>query len=37
MAKLRTEKKPAIVRVQNEHRAQEIASIFDNNGWKFIL
>jgi len=37
MAKLGTEKKPAIVRVQNEHRAQEIASIFDNNGWKFIL
>ena len=37
MAKLGTEKKPAIVRVQNEHRAEEIASIFDRNGWKFIL
>ena len=37
MAKLGTEKKPAIVRVQNEHRAHEIASIFDKNGWKFIL
>ena len=37
MAKLGTEKKPAIVRVQNEHRAEEIASIFDKNGWTFIL
>lgn len=37
MAKLGTEKKPAIVRVQNERRAQEIASIFDRNGWTFIL
>jgi len=37
MAKLGTEKKPAIVRVQNEHKAEEIASIFDKNGWKFIL
>jgi SWIM/SEC-C metal-binding protein len=25
------------VRVQNEHRAQEVSSIFDKNGWKFIL
>jgi SWIM/SEC-C metal-binding protein len=37
MAKLGTENKPAIVRVQNEYRAQEVASIFDKNGWKFIL
>jgi SWIM/SEC-C metal-binding protein len=37
MAKLGTEKKPAIVRVQNEYRANEIASIFDQNGWHFIL
>jgi len=37
MAKLGTEKKPAIVRVQNEYRANEIASIFDQNGWQFIL
>ncbi|MDA3822508.1 MAG: hypothetical protein PF450_07880, partial [Bacteroidales bacterium] len=37
MAKLGTEKKPAIVRVQNEHRGEEIASIFVKNGWKFIL
>ena len=37
MAKLGTEKKPAIVRVQNERRAKEVSSIFDKNGWKFIL
>ena len=37
MAKLGTEKRPAIVRVQNELRAQEVGSIFDKNGWKFIL
>jgi SWIM/SEC-C metal-binding protein len=37
MTKLGTEKKPAIVRVQNEHRAQEIGAIFDKNGWKFII
>jgi len=37
MAKLGTKKKPAIVRVQNEKRAEEIASIFAKNGWKFIL
>jgi len=37
MAKLGTEKKPAIVRVQNEHRGEEIASIFDKNGWEFII
>ena len=37
MAKFGTEKKPAIVRVQDEYRAKEIASIFNKNGWKFIL
>jgi len=37
MAKLGTEKKPAVVRVQDEHRAEEIASIFNKNGWTFIL
>ena len=37
MAKLGTEKRPAIVRVQNELRAQEVSSIFDKNGWIFIL
>ena len=37
MAKLGTEKKPAIVGVQNERRAQEISSVFDKNGWEFIV
>jgi hypothetical protein len=37
LSKLGTEKKPAIVSVQNGHRAQEIAAIFDKNGWKFIV
>ncbi|MEA3435265.1 MAG: PBPRA1643 family SWIM/SEC-C metal-binding motif protein [Thermodesulfobacteriota bacterium] len=37
MAKLGTKKKPAIVRVQNEKRAEEIGSIFGQNGWQFIL
>ncbi len=37
MAKLGTEKKPAVVRVQNQKRAGEIASIFNEHGWKFII
>lgn len=37
MARLGTTKKPAIVRVQTELRAGEIASTFRKNGWKFIL
>ena len=37
MAKLGTKKNPAIVRVQNEKRAEEIGSIFGKNGWQFIL
>jgi SWIM/SEC-C metal-binding protein len=37
MAKLGTEKKPAVVRVQTESRAAEIAEVFENNGWIFIL
>jgi len=37
MAKLGTEKKPAVVRVRNQKRAGEIASIFNEHGWKFII
>jgi len=37
MAKLGTKKKPAIIRVQTETRAMEVASIFEENGWQFIL
>ncbi len=37
MAKLGSEKKPAIVRVQTEERAQEIAQLCEQHGWKFIV
>jgi len=37
MDKLGTEKRPAIVRVQTEQRAMEIAAICEENGWQFIL
>ena len=37
MAKLGSEKKPAIVRVQDEARAQEIASIFIEHDWQFVF
>lgn len=37
MAKLGSEKKPAIVHVRNEHRAEEVSSIFNKNGWRFII
>ena len=37
MAKLGSKKKPAVVRVQTEKRAQEIASICNDNGWHYIV
>jgi len=37
MAKLGTDKKPVIVRVQTEQRAEELALICENHGWKFII
>ncbi len=37
MAKLGTEKKPAVVNVQTEERLKEVASIFKENGWKYII
>jgi SWIM/SEC-C metal-binding protein len=36
-AKLGTEKRPAIVRVQTEERMKEVAAIFEENGWKFTI
>jgi hypothetical protein len=36
-AKLGTEKRPAIVRVQTEEKMKEVAAIFEENGWKFTL
>jgi SWIM/SEC-C metal-binding protein len=37
MAKLGTEKKPAVVRVQTEARMHEIISICEEHGWKYIV
>ena len=36
MAKLGSEKRPAIIRVKTEARAVEIISICDKNGWQVI-
>jgi SWIM/SEC-C metal-binding protein len=36
-AKLGTEKKPAIVHVQTEERLKEVASIFEEKGWKYTI
>ena len=36
-AKLGTEKMPAVVSVQTEERLKEVTSIFEENGWKFII
>ena len=36
-AKLGTEKKPACVNVQTEERLQEVASIFEENGWVYTI
>ena len=37
MAKLGTNKKPIILRVQNQRRANEVAAICEENGWIYIL
>ncbi|MDZ7580965.1 MAG: PBPRA1643 family SWIM/SEC-C metal-binding motif protein [Deltaproteobacteria bacterium] len=36
-AKLGTDKRPAVVRVQTEERMQEVALIFEENGWKYTI
>ena len=36
-AKIGTEKKPAVVSVQTEERLQEVASIFEEHGWKYTI
>ncbi len=36
-AKLGTEKRPAVVNVQTEKRLKEVASIFEENSWKYTL
>jgi len=37
MSKLGTEKKPAVVSVQTEERLKEVASIFEENDWKYTI
>lgn len=37
MAKLGTDKRPAIFRVQTFERSDEIARICNENGWKYII
>ena len=37
MSKLGTEKKPAVVSVQTEKRLKEVASIFEEHGWKYTI
>ncbi len=36
-AKLGTEKKPAVVNVKTKKRMKEVTSIFEKNGWKYII
>ena len=36
-AKLGTEKNPAVVNVQTEERFKEVASIFEEKGWKYTI
>ncbi len=36
-AKLGTEKNPAVVRVQTEKRLKEVASILEENAWKYTI
>lgn len=35
--KLGTEKKPAVVSVQTEARLEEVAALFEENGWKYTI
>jgi SWIM/SEC-C metal-binding protein len=36
-AKLGTEKNPAVVTVKTKKRSAEVAKIFEENGWKYII
>jgi SWIM/SEC-C metal-binding protein len=37
IGKLGTETNPAVVTVQTEERLEEVTSIFEKNGWKFVI
>ncbi len=36
-AKLGTKKRPAVVHVQTEERMKEVVSLFEKNGWTFVM
>ncbi|PIP38932.1 MAG: hypothetical protein COX19_09930 [Desulfobacterales bacterium CG23_combo_of_CG06-09_8_20_14_all_51_8] len=36
-SKIGTEKRPAVVHVQTEERSKEVAAIFEEKGWKYII
>jgi len=36
-AKLGTEKNPAVVRVKTEERRKEVATLFEENNWKYTI
>ncbi len=36
-AKLGTEKNPAAVKVKTKKRMKEVATLFENNGWKYNI
>ncbi len=37
VAKLGTEKNPAVVNVKTKKRMKKVASIFEKNGWKYTI
>ncbi len=37
LAKLGTEKNPAVVNVKTKKRMKEVASTFEKNGWKYTI
>ncbi|MBA3036616.1 MAG: hypothetical protein FP814_09000 [Desulfobacterium sp.] len=37
IAKLGTEKNPAVVNVQTEERVKELETVFDENGWEYKI
>ena len=36
-ARLGTDKNPAVVHVQTKERLKEVASLFEENGWKYTI
>lgn len=37
VAKLGTEKRPAVVNVQTEERVKELKAVFEKNGWAYTI